>query len=329
MRDLRFVSSGVSSTLRVLAFAALIAAAVASSYLPTAATPEPKKHYWATSLSGSVDPVLLQGLRGAVTRGEIGWLDIDPKESIPASHSSSNLVLYHVGGNCYLGTDCNRFPSADTTGTRWDDNERAIDLYEPVVRKIVVADLVAMAERADKITPPGSIIGVHVDNVHRLNDRAIAALFNEYLAAVDLAKQQGSISQQRVIGYVAKNNPEGFKGALERRLLKTRPLYQIVENASLDRNGMLDETSQLAQEFGRRYGVPVFLKAFGSDIAHTAVRNGRVVEVPVSPEMAARMAQHPDIAGVAWSADEGSYHPTLFVQGSPVADTPLALEARD
>jgi hypothetical protein len=313
-------------TLRALAFASLIVIAVASSYLPTAATSEAKKHYWATSLSGGVEPVLLQGLQGAVARGEIGWLDIDPRESAPTSAASSNLVLYHVGGNCYLGADCNRFPSADTTGTRWDNNERAIDLYEAVVRKIVIADLVAMVERADKVMPPASIIGVHVDNVHRLSERAIAALFNEYLAAVDLAKGQGSISPQRVIGYIAKNNPEAFKRALDRRLLKVRPLYQIVENASLDRDGMLDETSQLAQEFSRRYGIPVFLKTFGSDIAHTAIRNGRLVEVPVSHEMASRMAQLPDIAGVAWSVDEGSYHPTLFVQGSPIADTPLAVD---
>jgi hypothetical protein len=30
------------------------------------------------------------------------------------------------------------------------------------------------------------------------------------------------------------------------------------------------------------------------------------------------MAQMPNISGVAWSADESSYHPILFVQGSPV-----------
>jgi hypothetical protein len=311
---------------RAFAFASLVAIAFAATYAPSATSGEHRKHYWATSLSGGVEPILLHGLRDALGRGEIGWLDIDPKESEPISPASANLVLYHVGGNCYLGADCNRFPSAETTGTRWDNNERAIDLYEPIVRKIVIADLVAMIERADKLTPPAAIIGVHVDNVHRLNERVIAALFNEYFAAVDVAKRQGSISQLRQVGYIAKNNPEVFKRALDRRLLSTRPLYQIVENASLDRDGVLDETSQVAQEFGRRYGIPVFLKTFGSDIAHSLMHNGRAIPVPVSQEMAWRMAQLPDIAGVAWSVDEGSYHPTLFVQGSAVAMTPLELD---
>jgi len=35
------------------------------------------------------------------------------------------------------------------------------------------------------------------------------------------------------------------------------------------------------------------------------------------------MAQLPDISGAAWSADEGRYHPTIFVQGSPVPQPPL------
>jgi hypothetical protein len=37
--------------------------------------------------------------------------------------------------------------------------------------------------------------------------------------------------------------------------------------------------------------------------------------------MARQMAQAPDISGVAWSANERSYRPTLFVQGSPVRQT--------
>ena len=57
----------------------------------------------------------------------------------------------------------------------------------------------------------------------------------------------------------------------------------------------------------------------------TAAVAGRKAPILITREMAARMAVLPDIAGVAWSADEGSYHPTLFVQGSPVADTPLDL----
>ena len=37
----------------------------------------------------------------------------------------------------------------------------------------------------------------------------------------------------------------------------------------------------------------------------------------------AQMAHAPDISGVAWSADESSYRPTLFVQGSPVRQAPF------
>jgi hypothetical protein len=313
---------------RLPAIAAAIAIVLVSNDWSGSAAGEPKKHYWATSLSGAVDPVLLQGLRAAVEHGETGWLDIDPKARLPWEAPGINLVLYHVGGNCYVGADCRRFPSTETTGTRWDDDERAIDLYEPVVRKIVIADLVAMVQQADKVMPPRSIIGVHVDNVHQLDDRGIAALFNDYLAAVDLAKRQGAISADRVIGYIAKNNPQAFKRALDRGFLDTRPLYQIVENASLDEHGALDDTSQLAQALGRQYGVPVFLKTFGSDIAYKAVRSGRVMNVYVSQEMTARMARLPHIAGAAWSADEVDYHPTVFAQGSPVIDVPLQLDRR-
>ena len=45
----------------------------------------------------------------------------------------------------------------------------------------------------------------------------------------------------------------------------------------------------------------------------------------LSEDMTRRMAQMPNIAGVAWSVDEGSYHPTIFVQGSPVPQAPLPL----
>ena len=51
----------------------------------------------------------------------------------------------------------------------------------------------------------------------------------------------------------------------------------------------------------------------------------------VSQDMARRMAELPNIAGVAWSADEATYHPTLFVQGSPapVPRRPLAYRRSD
>ena len=38
--------------------------------------------------------------------------------------------------------------------------------------------------------------------------------------------------------------------------------------------------------------------------------------------MAEQMAPKPNISGVAWSPDEGSYRPSLYVQGSPVRQLP-------
>ena len=53
-----------------------------------------------------------------------------------------------------------------------------IDLGDTVARKIVIADLVKMVERGDRIAPAGSIVGVHVDNVHRLSAMGLATVFN-------------------------------------------------------------------------------------------------------------------------------------------------------
>jgi hypothetical protein len=76
----------------------------------------------------------------------------------------------------------------------------------------------------------------------------------------------------------------------------------------------------MAQQIGRRCSIPVFLKTFGSDIAYTVDEGHETMQVEVSQEMARRMAQMPHISGVAWSADEANYHPTLFEQGAPVRE---------
>jgi hypothetical protein len=120
------------------------------------------------------------------------------------------------------------------------------------------------------------------------------------------------------VGYVAKNNPEIFKQALDQRLLRTVPLYQIVENAHLDQQGALDENSRAAQELGRRYAVPVFLKTFGTDVAYSIEQGGTRKDVFVTQDMTRQMARMANISGAAWSPDEQRYQPTLFVQGSPV-----------
>jgi hypothetical protein len=279
-----------------------------------------KKHYWATSLSGIVDETIFAGLREAAARGEIGWLDIDLNYPIPPLEPGINLILYHVGGNCYIGSDCRRFPSSKPTRDRWDDAERTIDLDDPTTRKIVVADLVRLVEQGDRIAPDGSIVGVHVDNVHRLSAAGLAAVFNEFLMEVETARQQGRISKTRKVGYVAKNNPRAFSEAIDQKLLDALPLYLINENARLHQDGVLNGASRVAQEIGRRCNVPVFLMTFGSDVAFTIEQNGKDMDVAVSKEMARQMAQMPNVSGVAWSVDESNYHPTLFVQGSPVRE---------
>ena len=101
------------------------------------------------------------------------------------------------------------------------------------------------------------------------------------------------------------------------------PLYQINENAKLNEVGLLDNDSRRAQQIGQQYCIPVFLKTFGSDVAYTIQRNNRSVNVYVSEDMTARMAQMPNISGAAWSADEGSYHPTVFIQGTAVPNARL------
>ena len=289
----------------------------------TGAAAELKKQYWATSLTRSVDNGLLQGLYKAVARGEVGWLDVDAAKSIPRLEAGINLILYHVGGNCYIGEDCDRFPASQPTGDQWSDQERTIDLNDPAARKIVIEDLVALVRKGDEIAPAHAIVGVHLDNVHRLGAQGLADVFNDFLKAVEAARQQGIVSRSRAVGYVAKNNPEAFKQALERRLLEARPLYQISENARLSQDGTLDRDSRIAQQIGRQYCLPVFLKTFGSDVAYATEQDGDEVQVNVSKEMTRRRAGMPAISGAAGSADERRDQPTILVQGSPVPQAPL------
>ena len=277
-----------------------------------------KKHYWATSLASTVDDGLLQGLTEAVERGEVGWLDVDPKFPVPPLTPGINLILYHVGGNCYIGRDCDRFPASEPTGDRWGDKERSIDLNDARTRKIVIDDLVGIVQRGDRLAGNGAIVGVHIDNVHTLDADGLARLLNDYGLAVEAAKQQGLIAKTRVAGYIAKNNPQAVRTALDRGLLYAAPLYQINENATLNQVGVLDSSSRVARRIGRRYGIPVFLKTFGTDVAYAVTQGGQSTTVMVSPDITRRMAKVANIAGVAWSADEASYRPTLFAQGAPV-----------
>ena len=290
----------------------------AGSYWLSSSFGAPRKQYWSTSLERKVDDSLLRGLNQAVTRGDVAWLDIDPKSPIPMIAPGTNLILYHVGGDCYIGSDCDRFPSSEATHDQWGDTERMIDLTDPAARKIVIDDLVAIVRQADQRAPASSVIGIHLDNVHRLDAQSLADLFNQFLQAVNAARNAGLISSSRKIGYVAKNNPQAFKQALDRGLLNAVPLYQINENATLSQDGTLDEQSRVAQEIRRQYCVPVFLKTFGTDVAYTNDRDGAKENVYVSADMTSQMAEMPNISGAAWSINEARYHPTIFVQGSPV-----------
>jgi hypothetical protein len=311
------LSRNWKACIRIAAVAGLAIGALAI-YRLADISEESKKQYWATSLSRTVEDALLQGLQEAVARGEVGWLDVDPKYRLPEMTAGVNLILYHVGGNCYIGSDCDRFPSSKPTGDQWGGTERVIDLDDPETRKLVVADLIEIVRQGDQLAPDGSIVGVHLDNVHRLDADGLAKVFNDYLQAVEDAKREGLIAKTRTVGYVAKNNAEAFRKALARRLLSAAPLYQINENASLSEEGKLDDDSRVAQDIGRRYGIPVFLKTFGTDVAYTTEQDGDQVKVLVSQDMTRRMAQLPSIAGAAWSPDERRYQPTLFAQGAAV-----------
>lgn len=309
----------MSSTRSIVALAVWAALVGSACGVPPAAAQEMKKQYWATSLGRTVDEALLRGLDAAVARGEVGWLDVEPKYPTPRVRRGVNLIFYHVGGNCYIGDDCDRFPDSEETGDRWGEKERSLDLEDEEVREILIEDLIGLIRKADKIAPPGATVGVHVDNVHKLRADGLADLFNEYLAAVEKARKEGTISKDRKVGYVAKNNAAQFRRALEEKLLVTPPLYQIQENAELDQDGELDFRARTAAETGRRCNIPVFLKTFGSDVAYTKP-DGE--EVKVSRAMAEQMAPKPNISGVAWSPDEGSYRPSLYVPGSPVRQLP-------
>src|SRR5262245_20948612 len=160
------------------------------SLTATAEAEKPRKQYWATSLTSRVDDRILEGLYDAVAHGAIGWLDVDPKYPIPPVSPGINLILYHVGGNCYIEADCDRFPSSAPTGGRWGNTERRIDLDDPATRKIVIEDLITMVQNGDKLAPSGSIVGIHLDNVDRLGAQGLAHVFNDFLKAIEAAKQQ-------------------------------------------------------------------------------------------------------------------------------------------
>jgi len=72
----------------------------------------------------------------------------------------------------------------------------------------------------------------------------------------------------------------------------------------LSRDGTLDGDSRIAQKIGRRYGIPVFLKTFGTDVAYAIEQSGSRVNVYVSQDMTRRMAQMPNVSGAAWSPDD-------------------------
>jgi hypothetical protein len=114
---------------------------------PSCIVSEARKQFWATSLSGGVDRTLLQALRDAVARGEVGWLDVNPDSAAPVVTEGTDLILYHVGGNCYIGNDCARFPASKALEGRWSEEEREIDLNDPDVRKIVVDDMIGLVSR--------------------------------------------------------------------------------------------------------------------------------------------------------------------------------------
>ena len=115
---------------------------------------EPKYQYWATSLAGAVDDGLLRGLYQAVARGEVGWLDVDPKHPLPRLDArdqcdplSCRWKLLHR--QRLRPISCFR---ADR-GSMGRHRSASIDLNDPATRKIVIEDLVAIVQQADGSTP--------------------------------------------------------------------------------------------------------------------------------------------------------------------------------
>jgi len=142
---------------------------------------------------------------------------------------------------------------------------------------------------------------VEVDADDGMRGRDFVALSHQRDQIVDHGLSRRRVVEiDRAVGYVAKNNPEAFNQALDRKLLEARPLYQINENAKLSQDGTPDRDSRIAQQIGRQYCLPVFLKTFGSDVAYATEQDGDEVQVYVSKEMTRRMAQLPDISGAAW-----------------------------
>lgn len=215
-----------------------------------AETEELRKQYWATSLSGAVHDTVLQGLYEAVTRGEVGWLDVDWQNGIPKMHRGINLILYHVGGNCYTGSDCDRFPSSEPTGDRWGKTERVIDLSDAAARKVVVGDLLKLARHADEIAPAGSIIGVHLDNVHKLDARGLADVFNEFLKNVkaaqdrDLFPRQGRSDTRRRIIPRPSERPWNGIGWTRHLSIRSTRTHDWTETECLTRNCGLPSRSE-------------------------------------------------------------------------------------
>src|SRR5262245_20036598 len=141
--------SWVAGPGRTAAFAVALAIGTLSAGSVASLAAEPKKQYWATSLTRTVDPGLLRGLYDAVSHGAVGWLDVDPDNLIQRVTSGINLILYHVGGNCYVEDDCDRFPMSEPTGDRWGDTERVITLSDPAARRIVIDDLLVIVKKGD------------------------------------------------------------------------------------------------------------------------------------------------------------------------------------
>jgi len=96
----------------------------------------------------------------------------------------------------------------------------------------------------------------------------------------------------------------------------------------LSDDGVLNSASRLAQEIGRQYCIPVFLKTFGSDEAYTIGQDDdQQTVLRIGGYDAADGAASRNISGVAWSIDEAVITRRFSCRDRPV-HKPAAARAR-
>jgi len=118
------------------------------------AAAEPKKQYWARACPARWTTRFCRVSMTPSRMARSAGLESIPDCRSPLKAGINLLILYHVGGNCYDGADCDRFPSSEATGDSLGQGA-LIHLEDPATRTIVVDDLVARCSKGDELAPEG------------------------------------------------------------------------------------------------------------------------------------------------------------------------------